>query len=73
MHARSIDVPKDWHRAECHPQVIALIRSHEAPPGIKRAAYLRWLLSAEVPYQPADLDKVITHRPIAAPSAAELR
>ena len=70
---RRVDIPRDWQRPECRVQVEAMIKSSELPNGHKRAAYLRWLLQAGVPYTPQDLDRVITHRPIAAPTATELR
>ena len=50
-----------------------MIKSSDLPNGHKRAAYLRWLLQAGVPYAPQDLERVITSRPIAAPTSAELR
>lgn len=68
-----VEIPPDWRRPECRLQVEALIKSSELANGHKRAAYLRWLLEAGVPYAPQDLERVIVHRPVAAPTAAELR
>lgn len=71
--SKAIHVPRDWMRIECRAQVEALIRSSDAPNGHKRAAYLRWLIAVGAENPPGALNAVITSRPVAAPTAAELR
>lgn len=69
----SINIPRDWMRAECQPQVVALIQSSEAPRGWKRSIYFRWLVAVGLPIGKAYVDAVIASPADQAPRALEQR
>lgn len=67
-----ISIPREWMRAECQPQVVALIKSSDASRGWKRSSYFRWLVAVGLPTRKADVDAVIAPPVDPAQRALEL-